>query len=238
MYKNKKILAIIPARGGSKGLPRKNILQLAGKPLIAWTIENAKQSKYIDKIIVSTDDSEIMEISKKYGAEVPFKRPDDLATDKAPSSGVILHAIDFLEKQNDYYDYICLLEPTSPLRKESDLDSAIKKLIDTNNADSLVSLGEVHLEHPDIIKKIEGDFIKPYLEVKTQITQRQQLNKAYFPYGVAYICKIDVYKETKTFYNTNTAYYEIERWQNYEIDDKWDFYCIEAILKEKIKERK
>ena len=130
MYKNKTILGIIPARGGSKGLPGKNILDIAGKPLIVWTIERAINSKYLDRVIVSTDDSEIAEISKKYGAEVPFTRPEELAEDTTPMMDVIFHALDFFKSKNMAFDYIALFEPTSPLRKINDIDNAIKQLID------------------------------------------------------------------------------------------------------------
>ena len=133
MYKNKRILSIIPARGGSKGLPNKNIRPLLGKPLIAWTIEQAKQSKYIDRIIVSTENNEIAEIAKEYGAEIPFIRPKELAMDNTPVLEAILHAMDFLETKNDSHDILLLLECTSPMRYEQDIDGVINKLIDNKN---------------------------------------------------------------------------------------------------------
>ena len=125
MINNNKILAVITARAGSKRLPDKNILDLAGKPLIAWTIEPAKQSKFIDKIIVSTDSIKIKNISEKYGVEVPFIRPKELASDSASSISVLKHAILFYKNK---FDYIVLLQPTSPLRKTLDIDNAIKML--------------------------------------------------------------------------------------------------------------
>lgn len=128
MINGKKVLAIIPARGGSKGIPKKNIKPLNGKPLIAWTIEEAKKSVYIDKLIVSTDCEEILEVAKEFGAEVPFKRPAELAQDDTPSVELILHAIDYLSG----YDYITLLQPTSPLRVVKDIDQCISKTIKGN----------------------------------------------------------------------------------------------------------
>ena len=124
MYKDRTILGIIPARGGSKGLPRKNILEMSGKPLVAWTIERAISSKYLDMVIVNTDDNEIANISVKYGAEVPFLRPEKLAGDKTPMIDVIIHTIDFLEEENKAFDYVALLEPTSPLRKIDEIGRA------------------------------------------------------------------------------------------------------------------
>jgi CMP-N,N'-diacetyllegionaminic acid synthase len=126
IIKNKKIIAIIPARGGSKGLPGKNIKRLAGKPLIAWTIEQAKKSGWIDKLIVDTDDEKIAEIARKYGAEVPFLRPKELAQDKSSIYDVIFHALDWFKKIGLDFDSVALLEPTSPLRKDDDIDNAVR----------------------------------------------------------------------------------------------------------------
>ena len=232
MYKDKTFLAIIPARGGSKGLPRKNIKPLLGKPLVAWTIEQAFKSKYLDEIIVNTDDEEIAEISKKYGAKIPFIRPKELALDNTPTFDVIEHTIKFYkENLKKEFDYVVLLEPTSPLRKDNDIDNAIKKLIDNDKYDSLVSLGKVYLEHPSIVKQIKGDYIVPYIDENKNIKRRQDLEDVYFPYGVIYISKVDELLHYKTFYQPKTGYYLIERWQCYEVDDIYDFICIEAILK-------
>ena len=130
MYKNRKFLAIIPARGGSKGLPNKNIKNLCGKPLIAWSIEAGLKSKYIDEVMVSTDYKNIAYIAKKYGANVPFLRPSDLASDTATTFDTVIHTINFYRKIfKKKYDYIVLLEPTSPLRNDCDIDNMIKKVI-------------------------------------------------------------------------------------------------------------
>jgi CMP-N,N'-diacetyllegionaminic acid synthase len=148
MYKNKKILAIIPARGGSKGLPNKNIVDLNGKPLIGWTILQAKNSEAIDRCIVSTDSKEIYKISKDLGGDVPFIRPAELASDSTPMTSTLIHAMQSISEK---YDVIVLLEPTSPLRKQNDIDRGIRMLIDNwDDFDTLVSVGEVHLENPEI----------------------------------------------------------------------------------------
>ncbi|MFA6924575.1 MAG: acylneuraminate cytidylyltransferase family protein [Bacteroidales bacterium] len=237
MFNNKKILAIIPARGGSKGLPCKNIKPLHGKPLIGWTIEQAIASKFIDRIFVSTEDKKIADVSRNFGISIPFLRPSELAQDESPVSDAIIHCLIFFEKLDEFFDYLLLLEPTSPLRKKEDIDSAIEKLITNQNADSLVSVGEVHTEHPMIIKKInDKNFVIPYVDNMPKIYQRQQADKAYFPYGVIYISKTSSYKKNKTFYTEKTIPFYIERWQNYEIDDNIDFICIENILKLKSEE--
>ena len=231
MSAKKKIICIIPARGGSKGLPGKNIKQLLGRPLLAWTIEQAKKSKYIDEIFVSTDDTDIARTSKEYGVDVPFLRPDYLASDSVSSVDVVVHVLDYYESRSTYFDIIILLEPTSPLRKENDIDDAIELLLNNKSADGLISLGEVHMEHPMIVKKINSSGrIEPYIKDVKKISQRQQADKAYFPYGVVYMIKTDVFKLEKAFYTNNIIPYIIERWQNYEIDDIYDFYAVEALM--------
>lgn len=157
MYKNKNILGLIPARGGSKGLPGKNIKPLLGKPLIAWTIKQVLASKYIDRVIVSTDDKEIAEISEKYGAEVPFMRPKEIAMDKARGIDVVLHSLNWL-KENDkrkQYDLIMLLQPTSPLRKSEDINKAIEILF-LKEAKTIVSVCEVD-HHPLLANTLPED---------------------------------------------------------------------------------
>lgn len=234
MYKDNKILGLIPARGGSKGLPRKNIKSLSDKPLIAWTIEQALASKYPDNVVVSTDDKEIAEVSQKFGVEVPFLRPKEIASDTTSIIDVISHVIDFFKNRGVSFDYIALLEPTSPLRKEHDIDEAVKLLIDNEmKADSLVSIGEVHLEHPSIMKEVIKGYVMPYKKASKNIFRRQDLDKVFFPYGVIYMSKVEKLIKTKTFYQEKTIPYFIERWQNYEIDDMYDFVCVEAVLKQK-----
>ena len=239
MYKNRRILAVITARGGSKGLPGKNIRPLLGKPLIAWSIEQAMNAKYIDKIVVSTESPRIASIARRYGADAPFLRPKRLATDAAKSVDVIFHAVEYFEKKQEIFDYLVLLEPTSPLRNNYDLDDAIKKLINGSKVyDALVSVGEIKLENPYIAKLVANGHVQPLIkEQAKRFFRRQQLPKAFFPYGVIYASKIAALKKNKTFYHERTAPYFIERWQNYEIDDIYDFICVEAVLKERLDNR-
>jgi CMP-N,N'-diacetyllegionaminic acid synthase len=231
MYKDKKIIAIITARGGSKGLPGKNIKPLLNKPLIGWTIEQAKNCEYIDEIFVSTDCPQIKEVSEQFGAKIPVLRPEELASDTSSSMDVVEHVINYFEDQNQFFDYIILLEPTSPLRGRHDLSKAIEQLINTPDADGITSIGEVHTEHPMIVEKLNANNrLCSYIDNVEEITQRQQADEAYFPYGVVYAIKTKVFKEKRAFHTENIIPYFIERWQCYEIDDIYDFYCIEAIL--------
>ena len=232
MYNKSRILAIVPARSGSKGLVGKNIKNLCGKPLIGWSIESGLKSKYIDEVMLSTDSKEIAEIAKRYGADVPYLRPKDLATDSSTTFDVVKHVIDFYQDvKNKKFDYIVLLEPTSPLREDDDIDSMIEKLLDSNKKyDSIISIGEVH-EHPSIMKKIIASSLDSYCENLEMKSRRQDNDKAYFPYGVAYIVDTKILLDEQTFYTKKNTYYEVKRYQCYEIDDIYDFLAIENIMK-------
>ena len=230
MYKNKSFLAIIPARGGSKGLPRKNIKKLKGTPLIGWTIKTALNSKYLDEIIVSSEDDEIINVVKKFGLSVPFKRPNELAKDTSTSYSVVEHAVEFLKKQGKLYDFIVLLEPTSPLREKSDIDNMIRKIVNSSKFDAIISVGEVTL-HPSSMKRIsDNGQISSFFKNIKKATRRQDNEKAYFPFGVAYIVKTDILLSKKTFYPVNSTFYKINRYQCFEIDDIYDFKIIEKII--------
>jgi CMP-N-acetylneuraminic acid synthetase len=221
------ILGLIPARGGSKRLPRKNIRSFLGKPLVAWTIEQAKKSKCLKRVVVTTEDREIAEISKKEGADVPFLRPEELARDGSPTIDAVLHAVEWFESRGENFDVVALLEPTSPLRKNDDIDCAIKLFLENwNRADSLVSLGEVRLENPYIMKKLDDGYVRNFINAEDSTEVH---GKVFFPYGVIYISKTEALKNYRTFYQNRTIPYFIERWQNYEIDDIYEQICIEAI---------
>ncbi len=232
MFNGKRIVGIIPARGGSKGLSGKNIKMLCGKPLIAWTIEAGLNSKHLDEVMVTTDSEEIADVSRKFGAAVPFLRPHELALDHSTTFEAVQHAIDFYRTNlRKIFDYIVLLEPTSPLREKDDIDKMIEKLVSYEHLyDSIISIGEVH-EHPSIMKKIIGDVLHPFYEDLEMKSRRQDNQPAYFPYGVAYIIKTDVLLRERTFYSARSTFYEIKRYQNYEIDDIYDFLAIENIMK-------
>ncbi len=237
--KKYKIIAIIPARGGSKGIPKKNIKTLAGKPLIYYTIRAVLKSKLLDEAIVSTDDGKIAKIARRYGANVPFLRPGEFAKDKSPNNVVIEHALGWFKEIGKNFDIVVWLEPTSPLRKDTDIDNAISIFLkNTNKADALVSVGEVHMENPYITKIIEKGYVIPLIKIKKNIYQRQQLPKVYFPYGIIYLSKTNTYRRQRTFYQKRTIPYFIERWQNYEIDDIYDFVAVEAIIKKINKKNK
>jgi len=235
MYKGKKIIGVIPARGGSKGLPGKNIRPLFGKPLIAWTIDAAKKSKYLDRVIISTDDSKIAKVAKKFGAQVPFMRPKALASDTAKSIDVMLHALDHFKAEGIEYDYLIMLEPTSPLRETEDIDGSIKKLIDNKSgAASIVGVSKVEAAHPVFDVTITGKgFIKPYAGDFSKAVRRQDISDLYFFEGTVYVSKASELYKRKGFYHDKTLPYIVPRWKSLEVDDILDMVCAEAILKNK-----
>lgn len=217
MINNKKIIAIIPARGGSKGIPRKNIKEIAGKPLVAWTIEVAKESKLLDDFYVSTEDAEIKEISQKYGAKV-IDRPLELASDTSSTWDYLKHAIEVTKA-----DIIVLLQPTSPVRDGRLIDECIQKFIE-KNADNLAT-----------------GFICKLFEYGTYSANRQDLKGFFHDDGNVYIVKADLVKKIKNGCGRKlgevSEYVITSREQNFEIDDHLDFWLNEQILKKKLEER-
>jgi CMP-N-acetylneuraminic acid synthetase len=232
MYQKQRIIFLIPARGGSKGLPGKNILSLEGRPLIGWTIRQCLEADLADRILVSTDDEEIARISMAEGAEVPFLRPAEHARDESPTLDAVLHALDWFEARGERFDFLGLFEPTSPLRKTGDICLGMKNLIEQSlSADAIVSVGKIHLENPFVCKTLQNGYLKPLLEpLSNQIHQRQQYPDVYFPYGVIYAIKVETLRQQRTFYPPKTLAFPIERWQNYEIDDQIDFLCVERVF--------
>lgn len=227
----KKILAIIPARGGSKGIPRKNIKVFNNKPLIAYTINEALKSKYIDRVIVSTEDDEIASVSKYYGAEVPFLRPKELSADSTPGIDPIIHCINWFNQNENYYpDYVCLLQCTSPLRKTKHIDEALEKII-YNESDSLVSVCESEIS-PYWMKKIEDGKMKDFLDATKFYSRRQDIPKVYRLNGAIYISKTESLLNNKSFHTENTLPYVMDRITSIDIDDMVDFKFAEFLMKE------
>ena len=226
MYTNKTFLAIIPARGGSKRLPRKNVLGLCGKPLIVHTIEAALKSKYIDKVIVSSDDEEILNISSNFGADI-IKRPIDLANDTATTFDTIKHTIDNFEK----YDYIVLLQPTSPLRNEKHIDEAIQ-LLEKKKADAIVSVCE--MEHSPLWSNTlpKDGSMSNFLKDEILNKRSQDLEKFYRLNGAIYICKTEKLIENKSFFlKDNIFAYIMNRENSVDIDEEIDFKIAEVLIK-------
>lgn len=221
------MISIIPARGGSKGLPGKNILPLCGKPMIAYTIEAAKQSKYIDRVIVSTDDQKIAEIALQYGAEVPFLRPDFLASDTALAIDNYIYTIERLSKEwNTPIEEFVVLQPTSPLRIAEDIDGAIEMFME-KKADSVISYTpEAHPVRWHKYLDENNAFVDIF---DTTIANRQDLKTSYYPNGAIYVFRFSMIKERK--YYTDKSYgFIMPRVRSVDIDYKEDFDYVEFLM--------
>ena len=221
------MISIIPARGGSKGLPGKNILPLCGKPMIAYTIEAAKQSKYIDRVIVSTDDQNIADIALQYGAEVPFLRPDFLASDTAQAVDNYIYTIERLSKEwNTPIEEFVVLQPTSPLRIVEDIDGAIEMFME-KKADSVISYTpETHPVRWHKYLDENNAFVDIF---DTTIANRQDLKTSYYPNGAVYVFRFSMIKERK--YYTDKSYgFVMPRVRSVDIDYKEDFDYVEFLM--------
>ena len=226
MYQGKSFLAVIPARGGSKGLPGKNIKKINGKPLIAWSIDSGLKSKYIDKVIVSSDSDEILDISKKYGADI-IKRPSILANDTASSFDAVKHTI---ENIKDVLDYVVLLQPTSPLRNNKHIDEAFE-LLNKNRADAIISVTEVD-HSPLWSSTLPKDGSMSNFITKDILGKRSQdLEKYYRLNGALYICKTKRLLEESTFFIKDQIFaYKMDRESSVDIDERIDFELAEVLL--------
>jgi len=229
MFDGKKILAIVPARGGSKGLPKKNIRALGSKPLIAWSIEAGKQSRYIDKVTVSTDSQEIAAIAQQWGGEVPFIRPAELATDDAKGIDAILHAIHWHHDNGEQFDLVFVLQPTSPLRTADHIDQAIELLFE-KNAGAIVSVCPVD-HHPWWCNSLPEDGrMKDFLRPEILNTNRQELPPFYRLNGAVYVADIAFLEATHSFMGDETFAYIMTAESSIDIDSAFDFKLAELLL--------
>ncbi len=228
------VVAIIPARGGSKSIPRKNIKMLGGKPLIAYSIETALESEMVDRVIVSTDDSEIAEVAKKYGAEVPFIRPKELAQDNTPMLPVLQHAIKFLEgKEKLKVDYIVLLDPTTPFRTVEDMDACIKKIKETN-ADSVDSVCEY--EHNPYFNGMlikEKDKLVPLNKKHNRAGTRQEVPIVYRENAAVLVVKRDVLMKKNKLFTDNMRGVVMTQENSVNIDTPIDWEYAEFVMEKR-----
>jgi CMP-N,N'-diacetyllegionaminic acid synthase len=230
MIENSRLLALVVARGGSKRLPHKNVLDLAGKPVIAWTIEAGKKSKYVDRVVVSTDDEEIAKVSKLCGADVPFRRPEELAGDRAKSVDVVRHAIDVLKAKDDIYEFCLLLQPTSPLRTAEHIDAAVELLLE-KKADSILSVSKTAhpVEWVNTLPKdlsMDGFFCPEFDGMRSQdFPDRYQVN------GAIYINRISSLLQSSSLINCGKAYaYIMSQECSVDIDDYVDYLLAGVLL--------
>jgi CMP-N,N'-diacetyllegionaminic acid synthase len=230
-----RILAIIPARGGSKGVPRKNIKPLIGKPLIEYTINSALKSKLLTKVILSSDDEEIISFSRKLGVEVPFIRPENLAKDESSTIDVIKHALNHFSDKNENYDSVCLLQPTTPFRPKSLIDSSISEFV-KNKTDSLVSVQIVpHQFNPNwIYEKTENNILKRLDSKNSLAKNRQSLKTYYHRDGAIYITKTDTIFKQNSIYGKTISYIRSSKDCKINIDSIEDWEEAENHIKKRL----
>lgn len=228
MYKGQRFLAVIPARGGSKGIPNKNIIEINGRPLIDYTISEAKKSQYIDEIFVSTDSSDIASVSKKCGLEVPFLRSNDLAQDDTNTIDVLIEVINELKFRNQRFDYVVLLQPTQPLRNAQHIDDAIKIIVDSEY-DSLVSVNEVN-EHPILMRTINPDGSLNNILKEGSTVRRQDFTKIFKVNGSIYINKIDANFNKSTSLNDNKFAFIMDKKFDLDIDEPEDLKKFKRVI--------
>ncbi len=226
------ILGVITARGGSKGIPGKNIKEIGGKPLIAYSIEVGNKSDLITDLIVSTDDETIAEVARKWGGRVPFMRPLELAGDHIPHLPVMQHAIREMEnKTGNAYDFCIILQPTSPLRLPEDIDETLRKLI-FSGAESAVTVVRVGNDHPIKIKKLDGDRVLPYVIPEEEGKRRQDFPIAYRRSGAVYAMRRDVIMEKNRLYGDHIIGHETPKERSIDIDEPVDMIVAEYMLNE------
>jgi CMP-N,N'-diacetyllegionaminic acid synthase len=233
-----KVLAVIPARGSSKGVPRKNIRLVQGKPLIAYTIETALAIKHLfHRIIVSTDDKQIAEVAQDHGAEVPFLRPADLASDNAPMVSGLQHAVRFVEQQDKIrLAWVLLLQPTDPFRTVDDITSALR-LAQAGSCDSVISVVQVFAVHPILMKRIENDHLLPYCIHEKEGTRRQDYHPAaYMRNGAIYLTRRDVLMERNSIWGDVIRPYIMPPDRSVGVDSELDLKLVEILMKERLEE--
>lgn len=223
-----KVLALITARGGSKGLPRKNVLLAGGKPLLAWTVDAAISAECVDRVVLSSDDHEIMDAARAAGCDVPFCRPAHLATDVATSIDVVLHALDQLPG----YGYVVLLQPTSPLRIAADIDAAFELMLE-KGVPSCVSVTEVEQSPYWMYRVTDENRLQRLLPNVEGGTRRQDLPPIYALNGAIYVARIDWLKKTKSFVGDETIAYQMPRERSIDIDTPDDFIAFRSIVEKR-----
>lgn len=232
MINGLRVLGIVPARSGSKGLPGKNSLNLLGKPLVQYAFDAGIKSQYIDDVVLTSDCSICHKIASESGIKTIF-RPNELAGDAVPSADVIEHVISDLKIKEIEYDLFILLEPTSPLRDFQDVDSALKLMM-KSKFQAMVSVCEAEDQHPAFMFRLgnSGDLVT-WSSDEFKALRRQDVSPAYFLEGSIYISFVNTFIERRTFCHSETGGYVVPKWKSLEIDDIIDFVCVEAIMSAK-----
>jgi len=232
MYKNKTFLGLIVARGNSKGVKRKNIRQVLGRPLLAYTAQAAIESKYLDQVVLSTEDDEIAKIGNDFGVQVPFMRPPKLAQDDTSSAAVVSHAILELKLLGQEFDYIFLLQPTSPLRNSRDIDGCVQFCID-NQAASCVSVTAFEKSPTWLYEKADNGKLSSFFDSKTRDLRRQDSPKLFSLNGAMFLIETKTFLKEEKFILKNTLGYEMPIERSLDIDSEYDLKLFELLMAEK-----
>lgn len=226
-------LAVIPARGGSKRIPRKNLCEVAGRPLIAHTIQQAEDADEIDRAIVSTDDEEIAEVASEYGGDVPFKRPAELATDTATLAETITHVLEWITQEDSLYNHICSLQVTSPLRTPTDIDEALTCLADSS-ANSCVSISEYVTPPQWAVTPDEDEFLHEFFDYELLWTEQpsrsQDIPELYHPNGAIFAATAEAWKAHESFYTPRTIGYRMPPERSFDIDEPWELELVRNLM--------
>lgn len=230
-----RVLGLVPARGGSKGVPRKNIRLLCGKPLLQYTAAAALAAKRLSRVILSTEDEEIAELGRRCGLEVPFLRPAELAADDSPMLPVVRHAVEWLEARGDRFDAICILQPTNPLRRPEDIDGAIE-LLEESGADSVISFVAVGDKHPARMKFITpaGRVIDPPFAEEVEGRRRQDLPRLYLREGSVYVTRTPIIMDQGSFKGSDCRAWIVPEERACNIDTPFDLFIAEQMLKQRL----
>lgn len=230
-----RVVGIVTARGGSKGIPRKNLRLLGGRPLLAWTAEAATQATSLHRVILSTDDEEIAAVGRAVGLEIPFLRPPELSTDQTPTLPVLQHAVTWLEAQGERYDAVCLLQPTSPLRTSSEIDACVA-LLQRSGADAAVSVSLVPTEYnPHWVYFADAATGELHLSTGevTPIPRRQDLPPAYHRDGAIFVTRRDVLMEKGSMYGSRLVGHQVDAAKSLDIDTLEDWARAEEIVRKR-----
>ncbi|PLX68537.1 MAG: CMP-N-acetlyneuraminic acid synthetase [Denitrovibrio sp.] len=234
MIDGKKVLGLVIARGGSKGLPGKNLLELGGKPLVCHSIDAGLNSEYIDDVVISTEDEAIADVARKCGCKVPFMRPDELATDSAKSIDVIKYALEALIEIGDIYDYFVLLQPTTPFRDASHIDDCLRMLSD-KDADSVVSVTEAE-HHTLWMNELPEDMcMKGFIRPEAENKNRQDLPKHYRINGGVYAVRCSYMLSTMKLYSDRSYAYLMDNESSIDIDNSLDFELAKLVIEKRKK---
>ncbi|MCF2165523.1 acylneuraminate cytidylyltransferase family protein [Halobacterium salinarum] len=227
------ILGLVPARGGSSRVERKNIRDVGGKPLIAHTIEQAQKSETISRTVVSTDNEEIARVAREYGGDTPFIRPTEFATDTASSASVVTHALDQLEGHGEEFDSICLLQPTSPLRSATDIDQSMRKF-HQSDAHTLLSVSEFTEPPQYAVQRNGAGYLEerydPTLLFSDSYVREQDINDLLYPNGAIFVSSVDSWRENKTFYSSKTEAFKMPPRRSLQIDEEWELELVDAFV--------